>query len=341
MTVRPSVFDYFTSRVSIPKAGLIDLVDFFIRHRDLVQTPAASKSFFTTRSLITTPLTQLATQAVELGKDQLFALMEVPAKSVAVPEIFTFQHIPFDIKQFPPNLSEAFKMMPELRDKIVLNITPFLKSSGQFSDLTGFQNVMVRDLLTRSFATSTSKTWLTPQLALFVAKIYSMSLGSAIAEWFQLDIRQRGIVSTILAFYMLQQMSSAEGAKVFLLNHRKYLYLPDTQDIEQIFGLITDTLGDLSIPKLDDAYTVINAIGVQRMEVNRRVVISRTQKWGPNLYTTSLALEHPAYFTYLILLCLSGAKIGLSYRFKAINNNREGLEFVDNLRHCATFLPSL
>ncbi len=341
MLVRPSVFDYFTSKATLPTRALVELTNFFLTHQNLIQPTVVSKAFLATRPMVTTPLTQIATHASELGKDNLFALMLVPAKTVAVPEIFTFRHIPFDIKQFPPDLAAVFKLIPTLNDKIVLNTTPFLKASGQFSDLTGFQNIVVRDLLTRSFATSSTGTWLTPRLALYVAKIYSMSLGSAIAEWFQLDIRQRGIISTLFAFYFLQQMSSAKLAETYIRTQRKYLYLPETQDIEQILGLIIETIGELSLVTLDQTYQVINAIGIQRMEVNRRSVLSRVQKLGPDIYTTALSLEHPAYFIYLILLCVSGVKIGLNFRLKKMNNPREGLEFADELRQCSTFLPNL
>jgi hypothetical protein len=341
MLVRPSVFDYFTSKITLPHKALTELVEFFLRYRSLVQPPVTSKTFFATKTMVTTPLTQIATQAIELGKDQLFALMVVPPKTVPVPEVFTFQHIPFDIKQFPPDLAAALQSYPEMRDKIVVNTTQFLKASGQFSDLTGFQNVIVRDLLTRSFATATTATWLTPRLALFVAKIYSMSLGSAIAEWFQLDARQRGIISTILAFYILQQMSSANLAEIYIRNNRKLFYLPEIPDLEQIFGLIEETVGTLSLTDTAAAYRVINAIGIPRMMINRHIVITKVQKWGPDLFTTGLALEHPAYFTYLILLCLSGAKIGLSFRLKNILNPRDSEQFVDDLRRCATFIPAL
>lgn len=341
MANRPSIFEYFTTRITIPKQALPDLVEFLIRHQTLVQSPSVSKTLFSAKPLMTTPLTQIAAQAMSLNLDQLFAAVVVPPKTVAVPEVLTFRHMSFDMTQLPPALAGALQALPALCNKIVVNLTPYLKTTGQFSDLTGFQNMVVRDLLVRSFSQDDSATWLTPRLALFVAKIYSMSLGGAIAEWFQLDLRQRGIVSTVLAFYMLQQMSSAPSAMTYLRTQRKYLYLPEAQDLEQIFGLIEEVVGAASLTTLDEVYAVINAIGVARMVVNRRLVITKTQKWGPDLPTTSLALEYPPYFLYLILLAVSGVKIGLSFRMRSMQMMRDGDDFANDLLHCASFLPHL
>lgn len=341
MPDRRSVFDYFTARITIQKRSLSELLGFLIRCEHLIVPSATNKQLFATKSMMTTPLTQLATQAVSLGLDQLFSLMVVPPKNTAIPEIFTFRHIPFDLMQMPSELASAAQLIPSIHDKIVVNLTPSLKATGQFSDLTGFQSTMVRDLLSRSFFTNTTTTWLTPRIALFVAKIYSMSLGGAIADWFQLDVRQRGIVSTILAFYMLQQMSTAENAETYLRANRKQLYLPEAYDLEQIFGHIQETLGVLALDTLDDAYTAINAIGISRMVLNRRVVLSKTQKWGPDLPTSSLALEYAPYFIYLLLLCVSGAKIGLSFRLQSMKMLRDCETFSDDLQQCTTFLPAL
>jgi hypothetical protein len=335
-----SIFEYFTSQITVNTNQLLILVEYLIRHRDLFLDQSRTQTLFKTRPLVTSPLSRVFTRAVDVSDEDCFSLVYVPTGTKSVPEVLTTRFLTMDISQMgmvSNAIAAAVKPIPELHEKIILNITQMIRSSGGFSDISGFQNTVVRDLLSRSYAKSLRTTWLTPNLSQFVSKVYSMSLGSAVAQRYNLDFHTQSMLGSLFAYFFLSQMTDAATAEQILKSKSKYFHLPDADSLDQIFGLIEDTLQTRELNSLDDVLAVIAKLGVERVKINRSILMSQLKQLGPDTYTSSLALEYPPYFIYLMLLALSGSKIGLSFRMKQMNLLKEASSFTDDL----LFAPDL
>ncbi len=341
---RNSIYDYFSARMTVNSKQAAALAEYLIRHRDMIMDSSATQSVFKARSLVTTPISQIFTRAVAVGDTSRFSLLSRGRNTQSVPEVLTMRHLPFDLMQMAdvnPSIADATKALPELHDKIVINTSQLMRQSGEISDAPGFYNVVVRDLLSRSFFESrTRSTWLNPSLTQFVCKIYSMSLGSSIAGWYGLDHKTQGFVTAIFAYFYLSQMTSADAAQTILISQWKAYSLPEPRDLTEIFSMIKDVCDKSSLDSLSDVFTAIEALHVERLRLDWNILLRRQQAMGPDIHTSGMALEYPPYFIYLILLVLSGSKIGLSYKIKSSSMMKDGARFVDDLIRSNSFLGS-
>ncbi len=341
---RNSIYDYFSAKMTVNSKQAAALAEYLIRHRDMIMDPLTTQSFFKARSLVTTPISKIFTRAVAVGDVNRFSLLSRGRDQTAVPELLTMRHLPFDLMQMAsvnPSIADATRALPELNDKIVVNTAQMMRQSGEISDVPGFYNVVVRDLLSRSFFDSrTRSTWLNPSLTQFVCKIYSMSLGSSIAVWYGLDHKTQGFVTALFAYFYLGQMTSPEAAQTILTSQWKAYLLPEPRELTALFATIKDVCGKQSLDSLNDVFTAIDALHVERLRLDWNILLRRMQAMGPDVHTSGLALEYPPYFIYLILLVLSGSKIGLGYKIKSNSMMKDGTRFVDDLVQSNSFLGS-
>lgn len=343
---RPSLFSYLSAAASVNPKQLTILVEYLIRNTDVFLDTSEMNALFRSKSVVTTPISRIYQRLIETNEQGIFSPIRFRSGVHTINEVAASRHLTLDMLQaievVTPATAGAISVQPNLNKKIILNITQFTKASGDVSDTLGLQSVIVRDLLSRSFFTDTRTTWMTPNLTHFVCKVYSMTLGSSVASWYNLDYKTQTILNTLFAFFFLSAMSDDVSAANTLKTKYRYFGLPDSaEDLDQIFALIAMTLQKPTLDSLDDVCTVIDALGVERIRINRQILNTRLKSLGPDILTTAIALEYPPYFTYLILLVLSGSKIGLSYRLKSFNLMKEASVFVSDLIQTSSFIGSL
>lgn len=332
---RTSVFDYITSRSTVNHQQLMTLVEFLVRNQDVILDSGDTLNIFKARPLVASPISKLFQNVESAGLSNLFTIVQIPTKRT-YPEVVAMRHLPFDMAQVVmsnPLTKTLLQTAPTLNNKIVINATQMMRATGGLADISGFQSTVVRDLLSRNFAKSGRPTWLTPNLTQFVSKVYSMSLGSAVAQWFRLTFNDQNTLTALFAFFILGAMTTPQNAEGVLKSKGKFFRISGTQEIEQLIDHVEHTLGKRSLDSLEDVFEVINSLGVERLKLDRAFFMSRLRSLGPDTYTTCLALEYPPYFVFLILLALGGAKIGLSYRMKeqGLIRDPEALRFAESL----------
>ncbi len=342
---RTSIFDTMISRVTINAAQLQELVNFIVYHRQDKLDTTAVRTMLGTRALTATPMGTLFTRALELHKETLFSFMRIPLNAGPAPEVITYSHVTFDLKQLATPTDRAFydvvQKLPGFADSIFLNVTSLLRRSGEPIDTLGLQSSIVRDLLSRSYYDSTSVLWLTPPLINYLCRFYNMSLAATIAGVFNLSYQEQQAVATIFSLYFLQCVSDTETAEQLVRTMK--LGLANLPEINDIITRVKDTLGpQYAQMSLEGACMAVNALGLNRLAgVNRGFLYTRLKNIGPDALTSTLALEYPPYWCYLVLATMSGRKMGLTNTFKRNDLQREATSFADNLLHTQTFLPSL
>ena len=341
---RMSIFETIAAKMTVNNLQLTELVNFIMQNRSVRLNPSEVKSLTNIRTLSDTPISRTFSRAMELGLDRIFSFCKIPL-TMPIPEVLTYQHITFDLDQLEPvakNLYDSIIHTPGFSGTIVENITSMVRQSGELTDSLGFQGVCVRDMLSRSYYENTSTMWLTPSLIRYLSRCYNMSLSAVIATTFDLDWFEKQSLGVILTYYFLQKVSNSVDAEAMIRSGAK-LDLPQSIQTNEVISRMKEALGDRFMNmSFDDVCTAINNLGINRLSnVNKKLIFTKCQTLGPDLYTTVMALEYPPYFAYIILLATSGRKIGMYNRLKNSTLEKEARTFADDLIRSQSFLPSL
>ena len=343
---RISIFDTLASRTTINAVQLRELVNFILLNRGYRMNAVEVRSMLNMRPLATTAISSLFTKAItELHKETLFGFLKIPPTIAETPEVVTYNHVTFDMKQLntPTNetLYNTLSVVQELKNIIILNVTPLLRRSGELTDTLTFQSLVIRDLLSRSYFNNTTTTWLTPSLLRFLCRFYNMSMASAVSGAYNLTYQEQQTVATVFSLYFMQMVSDTDVAESLVKTSKLGLGMPD-----QILGVINrlkDTLGEnYSAMTLDDVCNGLNNLGIVRLSsVNPKFIRTRQKFMGTDVLTSSMAIEYPPYWCYLVLATLSGRKMGLTMTMKRNDLAKDAPAFAKDLLLSQSFIPSL
>lgn len=333
---------YHTLGVSsvMPQSMRNDLVEFLVANRQHILPPVKKSEAFKTRFSGHSPISEIVHRLTVMGKDQAYSLIRLPSKTTVLREVVDMTFVPFDLlqlKEVTPSYSKTLSLLPELNDKLVINITDITKANGEFQDATQFQWRVVRDFLSRSFYVSSGNVWISPALVRYVAKVYSMTIGGQIARLFGLSPLIQMFIQTIFALFFVGKMTTTEVAQAFVKANAKQLGVQDTQDLVQIFAFVEDTLNKKAPESLEEVFQVIDAYGHDQLRgehgsrLTRPVLNVKFASLFPEGHVSTIALEYPPYFLFLILLVLSNTRIGLSFPMKNLNLVREGHDVFEQM----------
>lgn len=347
---RQNIYKTLSVASVIPTPMIQDLIDFLISNRNFIFSNEKRSDAFKTRFSGHSLLSDFVHRITVLGKDQAYSLVRLPTKIVALREAVDMTFLPIDIlqmKELVPSSVKSLSLLPELNDKLVINISDITKVNGDFSDVTQFQYRVVRDFLSRSFYISDSNVWISPTLVRYVAKVYSMTIGGQVARLFGLSPLIQQFVQTVFCAFFVGKMTSEDVAHTFLTVHARQLGLSDSASLNQILAFIQDTLNKPVPTSLEDVCKVIDAYDHDQLKsshgsrINRPVLNMRFSSLFPEGHVSIIALEYPPYFLFLILLALSNVRIGLSVHMKNMNLIREGHEVFEQLLKSPTIFNAL
>jgi hypothetical protein len=343
---RVSIFDTLTTRTTINKVQLRELVNFIVLNRGYRLNATEVKTLVGAKSLAVTAISSLFARAIELHKESLFSFMRIPASVTTMPEVVTYRHVAFDLKQLATStdttgLYETLKVVPDITNTIFENVTPLLRGSGELVDTLAFQSTIVRDLLVRSYYENKATVWLTPSLLRYLCRFYNMSMSSVIGSIYNLTFSEQQAVAAVFSLYFLQLVSDTDTAEVMVKTQKLGLGAPDK--LADVISRLKDTLGSrYDAMTLDDVCTGVNSLGIGRLEgIDRKFIYTRQRNIGPDALTSAMAIEYPPYWCYLVLTALSGRKMGLQNTLKRNDLGRDAPGFADDLLKSQSFLPSL
>lgn len=339
---RTSIFELPSVKRLIGQQQLSVLAKYLVQNRDYVIPTAENNRYFHEKPIVTTPISHVFSRFAEDGNiADLFSLINVPTGAIeGVPEVLTFTGVTIDTRQIDavaPHVAAALKSQQNVNGRIILNTTQMVRANGTFSDITGFQNTVVRDILCRSFYSNKRPTWLTPSLSQFVCKVYSMSLATSVAQWYDLDYRTQCALLVLFAHFYLAKMCPADVATGSLVGKYRYFGIPDAGIAENTIGLISATLNKPQMDTLEDLFAVVAQLGVSRIRLDRNILRTRVKFFTDKMMQT-IALEYPPYFAYIILLAVSGVKTGLYFKMKDFKLLQPGTEFA---RALAQAVPTI
>lgn len=319
----------------ISNIQLTQLVSFIIENRDtIIVSQEESIRLLTTKNFANTPIGNIWARYIEQNKEPPFCLVKIP-KNMDIPELLSVPFITLDTAQFTNTvLLRTISLYPEIRGKIILNITPFLNSRNEISDVTNFQEHLVRDTLVRSYFKSET-TWLSPNISLSSARFYSMSLSEIPAQLYQINnIFEVSQIRIIYAFqYLSNTLNSRETAASYLRSNAGIFKGVTPTMVSEVIAHINSVSDDNEPLSFSDACISISKLGIPRLEAfSRRVFATRIGNIAPTVFAGSIMLDYPPYWIYAFLSALSGKKIGLTYTIGRLFKQTELNEYVATLR---------
>lgn len=348
---KPSVYTGFTPLAFKIPNDIPILVEYLTTHPHLVLDEVSVAQLTATRIGIHSVLTELSARIIDSGKIDLWTMVKPRLKDDTPPSILTYRQFPLDMAQAVPVIPEGFVRVidsqPNLRNKMILNVTPFTQVNGTLVDGTEFHAMIVRDALCRSFYTNDRTDWISPGFSQFISKVYTMILGTSVSQWYRLDMKTSRIVSFLFALFFLGQIGTPNSAIGILRSQWRYFMVLDTMEQEQVYGLINDTLPhfhEKGLETLEDVFAVINALNIPRLVVDRNLLSNKLRgSISQDVIYTSFALYYPPMFAYLVLRALSGIPSGMSMKMKQMGllNPRERDGAIGEILKSPAFLNTL
>lgn len=347
---RQNIYENLSVSSVMPEALMVDMVDFLTKNTPYLLDDVKKKETFKTRFVGQNYISDIVHRLSVLGKEDLFALLRLPTKTASLREAVDMTFLPIDLLQYEdkyPKLEKSLKLFPMLKNKMVINITDITKNTGEFSDNSLFQYRLVRDLLSRSFYTSSGSAWLSPALVRYTAKVYSMTIAAGLARVFGLSPLVQNFIQTLFCAFYITKMTSPDIAPAFLKAQGKFMGLAESNDITQILSFTKDVLGHQTPLSLEDIFKVIDHYdhdqlktnGISRL--NRPILSLRFASLYPESHFAVIALEYPPYFLFLMMLVLSNVRIGLAFPMKQMNLLKEGHEVLESLLKSPTLFNNL
>ena len=347
---RENIFHTLSVASVMPPALIDDLVDFLVHNRFFILDAGQQRETFRTRFHSTTLVSDIVYRLLNAGKDQAYSLIRLPTKTTALREVVDMTFLPIDLKQMKDATKtpmNSVALLPELNDKIVINITDISKKTGEFSDITLFHYRIVRDFLSRSFFTSSERTWISPQLVRYVAKAYSMTVGHQIARRFGLSPMAHVFVQTAFCLFFVGKMVDESVFLDFMITHGKQMGLYDPLTTKQIVALSQDTLGSQAPQSLEDVIKLIDAFDHESLKgktgsrLSRPILNEMFRSLYSEHHVSTISLEYPPYFLFLMILVLSDNRIGLAFSMKTLNLVKEGKDVFETILKSPGFLSGV
>lgn len=292
------------------------------------------------KTILNTPLNKLYDHISYVNALSLFTVINTALSDDSVPELLTVPDITIDTAQL--DNASVLTSLPEFKDKIIVNINQIVRMRSstnrelRITDINELHGMFVRGALVMSYHGSKNDTWLTPSLCTYIGKSYSMTIGSFIKRFYNLQGSQENVVNTILSLYILGQLSP--DAKT-LINGCTYLGSRNT------IAMIIEGLKDYGDPfnlNLETACKLIADSGPQHMsKFNDTMLIRLASKLSSSYITTYIALEYPPYWVYLLILALSNFKIYIGQLLQQQKLIQEGGEFLRNLDTSKQFFEQM
>lgn len=335
-----SMFSYAVPLFTLPVADAQSLCHFLVASgvERVVMSDADAHALAVRAEMGSTPIARLYQIILQMGLINQFALVRVTESVASIPESFTHRHLVYDLSQmrdsFPP-VAAFLRDYPMMQDKILINTMPLVNSAGNYNNASSMQEVVVRAMLSRSFAVATDA-WLTPRLLLRACKVYIMTTTAVLSRPLNVSSdRERDMIRMIFAFYFLYKcMNSVDYALAAIGNSARELGLRDIDMVRQFIVMIRDEIPRMTTITLQKVLEhLVPKIGVARLTtmLNYRLVMSVMRSMGESLQESQIAVEYPPYWAFMMLQAASGRKIGLLRYVRDGGAQRELKEWSDEL----------
>ena len=339
MIINKKITDTQYAKTVDMKTQISQVVKYLINNRSTLVPYQSLTSVYQYKPPVVTYMTTLFEQMVSTGYvDEFAPLYPVVSKTSnntfdSLPDLLTLNNIVLDLKTAPG--VDAINSYYEFKIKMLINLAGLLKITDRttvISDANELHSMYIRGLLTRSY--SVSDFWLNAPLCAYIIKCYCMVISGIIARNENLDWSEQLTIAGILALYYAQKLSRSGENPTKPSLFFKCTFLGNYSQLNSIADRCAPLSQDgLTIPGVCE---LISELGPARLSRFNAGIFYRSCTFlggTSNVDTTQIALEHPPYWTYMIINVLSGSKFGsLSNLMKQYKLDMEGKRFIAELK---------
>ena len=349
----PNLYQTFTAEAYNYKKLIPLAVTYITQNSECVCREDIVSMLLSSKTLFESPITNLYNRMVlEEVMDLWTFIRPLTRTTGGLPTALTLKQIPLDLEQAKSvvdhNVEEIIHSELYLKNKIILNIVPFTRVSGQLVDATEFYSHIVRDGLCRSYYNSSRSSWVTPAFCQYLTKVYTMILGGSVSQWYRLDMKNSRLISYLFALFFMSQMVPPAIAIEMLRTGWKNMAIPEPAEQAQVLGLVKEMCPEFhteGMQNISSMFTTINkGLNIPRVTVDRSLLCNKLRgALSSDVVYTSLAISYPPIFAYLVLRALSGVPSGLSVKMKTMGLlSTKDRELVSNeLVRSRSFIDSL
>lgn len=319
---------------------LKSIVQWLAANRNVIASPESLVSIFSTRSLQSSPMSELFSKCVVGRYLNEFSTIADPSPSITstLPEAMTMSSIVIDLAQAENGYTlSSFK---DLYRKIIMNITHLIKrnkSTGQFetSALHELHSMYVKGLLVRSYFDSGRYAWLSPIMQAYIARTYSLFIATTIARQVNLNYAELNDVASIFALYMYQMLAGTDGNIDCPSGYANINYLGTRADLIYTADKCKEYTKKTGILDLETCCKILSDTGPARLK-NYSLALFFRQCTVLGSYndtvSTMIAFDYPPYWVWLLLLTISGVQMrAMNSQMQTYRLKEAGMKFALDL----------
>lgn len=266
------------------------------------------------RTILKSPMAECFDRLVATGSLNNFVALYIQGKDQNIPEILTTSVFTIDLKQM--NGSESLKSLPNLKDKILVNITNTLRKdrTGMLSidAIDNFQHMFVKGQLVAAYADI--RNWLNAYSAEYCIKSYSMVLSGIISRYYNLSILESFKVRTIFALFMAQMLNEEDSPLNPPYFSRATWGDMSERELREIATEAVELAGGKEFTLESLCSTLAQCVSEKMSKFDLGALMQMCGNLGSDLLVSKMALEFPPYWVFMLLQALSGIKSMLVYQ---------------------------
>ena len=291
------------------------LVRYIIDNRSaMIPTAELMDMAKSVRMILKTPMAEFFDRIVATGGLNNFTAFYLVGTDASVPEFIGTTNLTLDLKQM--DYTNLLRSVPELHDKIFIDMSPILKVDRLAHRLVVNSVDMMLNLYTRGYLVASYEDndgWLSPSLGGYVAQTYSMILGSSISKYYNLSVPETMHVMAILALFMTQMLDGSDGDPMYPTLYNRCTFAGNRNDLTYIAKQCEETSRDgLTLASTCQLIAESGPEKLKNFNIMKLMALAGTL--GGDIIVTEIALDYPPYWVYLLALALSGQKIPLIYQ---------------------------
>lgn len=315
---------------------------FLIDNMELISFNHDVSELLNTHDMVRTVISEIYHKAKDSGKLDIFSFLEL-SRVHNIPAWFLISWLDLDIlelKNIDQSSYSALGSISRYKDKILVDITPYYSEKKRMiTDSTNFQGRVVRNYLCRSYL-NMSDIWLSPNLIYFMTKFFSVILASKIGRMYNLTYQEQYVVATILAVYFVNRVTVSDDAVNPIM--LKMDFLNQVVNTKEVYAHIRDKYKNAYEFDMKAMISTIIELSPSRLSrFNDSTFYSMNMGLSSNRLMSTIALEYPPYWCYLVLSAMSGEKTNIYHTIKNLNLRKDTIGFQQEIMRSSSFINSI
>lgn len=293
------------------------------------------------RTILKTPMAEFFDRILATGSLYNFVAISAVNQQIDIPELVSTSSITLDLKEIDTHGS--LRSLRDFTDKVLVDTTATLRQDHSYGNyyvnaVDTFQSLFVRGQMIAAY--NDVPVWITPYVAEYILKTYSMILSGIITRYYNLSLPEMMKVGMFCAYFFAQRLfDTLPGTTPDAFF--KCTWLGGQNELREFAAQYGATEFNHDIELTELAEILSKNINARMNSFNANVLFTMCGSLGPDVLSSRIALEYPPYWLFTLLQALSGAKIPMIYQLNNQRLTQDGrTKFLNQLMSANTLFSS-